>query len=73
MLCCAVLQSFLGALQWFEGTALSRHPSGPYLLGDSFSLLDVMTISSMERLAAGVCVWGGGRQLLSDPLFATFI
>lgn len=46
-------QAFLGALSWFEGTALSRHPSGPYLLGDSFSLLDIMTISSMERLAAG--------------------
>lgn len=47
------MQAFMDALKWFEGTALARHASGPYLLGDSFSLLDIMTISSMERLAAG--------------------
>jgi len=53
-------QSFLSALEWFEGVALTRHASGPYLLGDSFSLLDIMTISSMERLAAGGV--GGGER-----------
>jgi hypothetical protein len=47
-------QAFLASLQWFEGEALGRHASGPYLLGSEFSVLDIMVISSMERLAAGV-------------------
>jgi glutathione S-transferase len=50
---CVCLQSFMSALKWFERDALTRHSSGPYLLGEAFSLLDIMTISSMERLAAG--------------------
>lgn len=60
-LLCVVLQSFLAALDWFEGSALTRHQSGPYLLGESFSVLDIMTISSMERLAAGEHQGLGGR------------
>lgn len=43
----------MSALKWFESDALTRHSSGPYLLGEAFSVLDIMTISSMERLAAG--------------------
>lgn len=55
----------MDALSWFESNALARHGSGPYLLGESFSMLDIMTISSMERLAAGedikCCALKGGR------------
>jgi hypothetical protein len=45
----------LQALEWFEGTALTRH-EGPYLMGAEFSMLDIMMISSMERIGAGVFV-----------------
>lgn len=47
-------KQFVKALDWFEGTALTRYADGPYLLGADFSLLDIMVISSMERIAAGV-------------------
>lgn len=46
-------KAFVSVLDWFEGNALTRHPDGPYLLGEHFSLLDIMVISSLERLAAG--------------------
>jgi glutathione S-transferase len=49
----ACAQAFMDALSWFDSNALARHASGPYLLGESFSVLDIMAISSMERLAAG--------------------
>lgn len=51
-------QTFTEKLSWFE-SALAKH-DGPYLLGDTFSMLDIMCISFMERLAAGgVPAWGG--------------
>jgi glutathione S-transferase len=53
----------MDALNWFESSALARHASGPYLLGESFSMLDIMTISSMERLAAG-----GPRDMVEQRL-----
>eukprot|EP00879_Flechtneria_rotunda_P017240 GHRR01018061.1.p1 GENE.GHRR01018061.1~~GHRR01018061.1.p1 ORF type:complete len:536 (+),score=226.49 GHRR01018061.1:832-2439(+) len=46
--------AFVKAMDWFEGTALAKHPKGPYLLGEDFSLLDIMMISSMERIGAGL-------------------
>lgn len=51
-------KAFVSALEWFEGTALTKYAEGPYLLGEQFSLLDIMVISSMERLAAGGCQAG---------------
>jgi hypothetical protein len=51
-----VVLLWLQALEWFEGTALTRH-EGPYLMGAEFSMLDIMMISSMERIGAGVLVW----------------
>jgi glutathione S-transferase len=50
-----MLNCCVQALEWFEGTALTRH-EGPYLLGDEFSMLDIMMISSMERIGAGMSV-----------------
>uniref|UniRef100_A0A383VDH2 GST N-terminal domain-containing protein n=1 Tax=Tetradesmus obliquus TaxID=3088 RepID=A0A383VDH2_TETOB len=45
--------AFVKSLEWFEGSALSRH-EGPYLLGAEFSMLDIMMISSLERIGAGL-------------------
>ena len=45
--------SFIVALEWFERVALARYQEGPYLLGAEISVLDIMAISAMERLAAG--------------------
>jgi glutathione S-transferase len=50
----ALLLLLLQALEWFEG-ALGRH-EGPYLLGAEFSMLDIMMISSLERIGAGTFV-----------------
>lgn len=44
---------FKSALDWFENDALARYPGGPYLLGETYSLLDIMCISYMERIGAG--------------------
>eukprot|EP00878_Enallax_costatus_P010386 GHUV01010839.1.p1 GENE.GHUV01010839.1~~GHUV01010839.1.p1 ORF type:complete len:474 (+),score=103.97 GHUV01010839.1:86-1423(+) len=61
-------KAFVSVLDWFEGTALTRHTEGPYLLGEHFSLLDVMVISSMERLAAGLPKFRG-FELRSNPKY----
>lgn len=59
-------EAFVSVLDWFESNALMRYPDGPYLLGEHFSVLDIMVISSMERLAAGEQVTGQEHDANSE-------
>ncbi|KAF5833374.1 glutathione S-transferase [Dunaliella salina] len=53
-------------LRWMEGT-LVKH-GGPYFLGSMFSLVDIMFISFMERLVAGLPFFRG-YSLKDNPEF----
>uniref|UniRef100_A0A7S3VL85 GST N-terminal domain-containing protein n=1 Tax=Dunaliella tertiolecta TaxID=3047 RepID=A0A7S3VL85_DUNTE len=54
-------------LRWMEST-LAKHEGGPYFLGSMFSLVDIMFISFMERLVAGLPFFRG-YSLKDNPDF----
>ncbi|KIZ07611.1 glutathione S-transferase [Monoraphidium neglectum] len=58
--------TFLEKLSWLEAKFAAR--GGPYLMGSQFTIGDIMCISFMERLAAGLPKFRG-LQLRNHPDF----
>jgi len=61
----ALRATFLEKLAWFEGKlaeaaeGVEGGKGGPWILGASMSLLDVMAMSYMERIGAGLAAFRG--------------